>query len=84
MSRDIRLHGLDMWRQTRRLGDNRAIHIDHLPAPNPYELGHLPQKLTASDTFIFRIGIREVVPQIAEPQRTQTGITDGMNQGIGV
>lgn len=80
----LSLHGLDVGPHLGGITDERAIDVAHLPAfLRDHALG-FGEQLLAVGVLISRVGVGEVLADVAQAKRTQQGIDDGMGQGVGV
>ncbi len=82
--RQFFLHRGDVLSQSRGLRYDRSVHIDDLIALPSGLKGDFIEKNPTFDAFEPRIGVREQTPQVSLPCGPENGITDGVNQNIGI
>ena len=73
-----------MRRELGRLREHGRIQIAELPAALAHERGNVPQQRNAVRALVARVGIRKVLADVTERERTEQGIHDGMREHIRV
>src|SRR3972149_724085 len=84
ISGDILDHLRQMRRDARSLGDEGAVDIRDFPAAFINGFFDFAQQLAAVDVLVLRVGVGEMPADIAKPGGTEAGVTDGMDQYVGV
>lgn len=79
-----RTHGRDVRRQFRLLCNDGRVDIRYSITCIPYHVNDLFKQKYAGDVAVLFIGIRKMLPDITQGGGTQHGITDGMQQHIGI
>ena len=73
-----------MWRQFGGLGNDGAVYIADGIAFGAYPTRHFAQQCRRVRAFELCVGVREMAANIAQRGRTQQGISNGVQQSIGV
>ena len=77
-------HGGDVGSQLRLLAEDGGIDVLDLPAVLPDDAGHMAGQHQAVSPGIFGVGIREVLPDVAQSRCAQHSVHDGVGQHVGV
>jgi hypothetical protein len=78
------LHLVAPRRQLRRFGDDRAIDISNAPPVCPHEGGDMAKHGQGVCPLPLRIGVRKVLPDIAETSGAEQRISDRVGRSVGV
>ena len=73
-----------MRRELGRLCEHGRIQIAELPAAFAHERGNVTQQRDAVRALVARVGIRKVLADVAERERAEQGIHDGVREHIRV
>ena len=82
--RDRLLHANAMGHELRRFGYHRGIDVDGQPARLPHSFRHGLQQAEAGNPPVGLVSIREEDADIAQAQRAEKGVADGVEQDVGV
>ena len=73
-----------MRRQAGVLEDHRAVDVAHPPPLRLHQAAHPAQQVEAVGAGPGRVGVREVLPQVAQAGRPQQRIGHGVGEDVGV
>jgi hypothetical protein len=71
-------------RDLRRLRDDRRVEVADHPSPRGDDAHHVSQELAAVDVLPARIGVGEMRAEVAERERAEQRVADGVQQGVGI
>ena len=77
-------HGLDVRRHLRCLGSDGAVDVTHLPALFSYQADHVAQQYPAVGALEARIGIGEMLADVAQRRGAQQGIGQSVQQYVAI
>lgn len=77
-------HLLDVWGDFRLLEQEHDIGIDKMPALVPYHRDDAFKKNLAVDTFVFIVGVREMLSDVAKRERAEHGVAKRVDEGVAV